>query len=214
VRSLLGRLIDVQESERRRISRELHDDLSQKIATLSVAISRLKRRLPLSDAEVINELDDLRQKTNSLTNEIRRLSHQLHPAVLEHLGLVTALESYIGNFQDEEQIDVRLTAELGEERVPFQTSICIYRVAVEALRNVSRHSGAASAAISLRRENGSLELCVSDSGRGFDVDAVRKAGGLGLVSIEERLRLLHGTCEIHSSPQKGTTLVARVPLTN
>jgi signal transduction histidine kinase len=127
---------------------------------------------------------------------------------------VTALESYIGNFQDEEQIDVRLTAELGEERVPFQTSICIYRVAVEALRNVSRHSGAASAAISLRRENGSLELCVSDSGRGFDVDAVRKAGGLGLVSIEERLRLLHGTCEIHSSPQKGTTLVARVPLTN
>lgn len=214
VRSLLGRLIDVQESERRRISRELHDDLSQKIATLSVAISRLKRRLPLSDTEIINELDDLRQKTNSLTNEIRRLSHQLHPAVLEHLGLVTALESYIGNFQDEEQIDVRLTAELGEERVPFQTSICIYRVAVEALRNVSRHSGAASAVISLRRENGSLELRVSDSGKGFDVDAFRKGGGLGLVSIEERLRLLQGTCEIHSSPQKGTTLVARVPLTN
>jgi signal transduction histidine kinase len=214
VRSLLGRLIDVQESERRRISRELHDDLSQKIATLSVAISRLKRRLPLADEEVISELDDLRQKTNSLTNEIRRLSHQLHPAVLEHLGLVTALESYIGNFQEEERIDVRLSAELGEERVPFQTSICIYRVAVEALRNVSRHSGAASAVISLRRENGSLELRVSDSGKGFDVDAFRKGGGLGLVSIEERLRLLHGTCEIHSSPQKGTTLVARVPLTN
>ncbi len=214
VRSLLGRLIDVQESERRRISRELHDDLSQKIATLSVAISRLKRRLPLSDTEIINELDDLRQKTNSLTNEIRRLSHQLHPAVLEHLGLVTALESYIGHYQDEEQIDVRLSAELGEERVPFQTSICIYRVAVEALRNVSRHSGAASAAISLRRENGSLELRVSDSGKGFDVEAFRKGGGLGLISIEERLRLLHGTCEIHSSPQKGTTLVARVPLTN
>ena len=214
VRSLLGRLIDVQESERRRISRELHDDLSQKIATLSVAISRLKRRLPLSDTEIINELDDLRQKTNSLTNEIRRLSHQLHPAVLEHLGLVTALESYILHFQDEEQIDVRLTAELGDERVPFQTSICIYRVAVEALRNVSRHSGAASAVISLRRENGSLELRVSDSGKGFDVDAFRKGGGLGLVSIEERLRLLQGTCEIHSNPQKGTTLVARVPLTN
>lgn len=214
VRSLLGRLIDVQESERRRISRELHDDLSQKIATLSVAISRLKRRLPLADAQLITELDDLRHKTNSLTNEIRRLSHQLHPAVLEHLGLVTALESYIGNFKDEEQIDVRLTAEIGDERVPFQTSICIYRVAVEALRNVSRHSGAASAAISLKRDNGSLELRVSDSGKGFDVDAFRKGGGLGLVSIEERLRLLQGSCEIHSSPQKGTTLVARVPLSN
>ncbi|HET8783072.1 MAG TPA: MASE1 domain-containing protein [Pyrinomonadaceae bacterium] len=214
VRSLLGRLIDVQESERRRISRELHDDLSQKIATLSVAISRLKRRVPLADSDLVSELDDLRQKTNSLTNEIRRLSHQLHPAVLEHLGLVTALESYIGNFKDEEQIDVRLTAEIGQERVPFQTSICIYRVAVEALRNVSRHSGAVSAAISLKRDNGSLELRVSDSGKGFDVDAFRRGGGLGLVSIEERLRLLQGSCEIHSSPEKGTTLVARVPLIN
>lgn len=214
IRSLLGRLIDVQEAERRRISRELHDDLSQKIATLSVAISRLKRQLPLSDSELIAELDNLRQKTNSLTNEIRRLSHQLHPAVLEHLGLVTALESYIGNFRDEEQIDVRLTADIGEERVPFQTSICIYRVAVEALRNVSRHSGAASAAISLRRHNGSLELRVTDSGKGFDVLAFRRGGGLGLVSIEERLRLLQGSCEIHSTPEKGTTLVARVPLTS
>lgn len=214
VRSLLGRLIDVQESERRRISRELHDDLSQKIATLSVDISRLKRRLPLTDSELINELEDLRQNTNSLTNEVRRLSHQLHPAVLEHLGLVTALESYIGSFKDEEQIDVRLSAEISDERVPFQTSICVYRVAVEALRNVSRHSGAASAAISLKRVDGLLELQVSDSGNGFDVDAIRKGGGLGLVSIEERLRLLHGSCEIHSTPEKGTTLVARVPLTN
>jgi signal transduction histidine kinase len=214
VRGLLGRLIDVQEAERRRISRELHDDLSQKIATLSVSISRLKRQVPLADGALIAELDDLRHQTSSLTNEIRRLSHQLHPAVLEHLGLVTALESYIGNFKDEEQIDVRLTAEIGEERVPFQTSICIYRVAVEALRNVSRHSGAASAAISLKRDNGSLELRVSDSGRGFDVDGFRRGGGLGLVSIEERLRLLQGSCEIHSSPDRGTTLVARVPLTN
>lgn len=214
VRSLLGRLIDVQESERRRISRELHDDLSQKIATLSVGISRLKRRLPLDDGELIAELDSLRENTNRLTNEVRRLSHQLHPAVLEHLGLVTALESYIGNFREEEQIDVSLTAEIGDEKVPFQTSICIYRVAIEALRNVSRHSGAASATISLKRNNGLLELCVSDSGKGFDVETFRKGGGLGLVSIEERLRLLQGTCEIQSSPQNGTTLVAKVPLTN
>ncbi len=214
IRSLLGRLIDVQESERRRISRELHDDLNQKIATLSIGISRLKRRLPLGDQELIEELEELREHTNRLTNEIRRLSHQLHPAVLEHLGLVTALESYIGGFKDEERIDVSLTSELGETRVPFQTSICIYRVAVEALRNVSRHSGATSAAISLKRVNGTLELKVSDSGKGFDVEKFRKDGGLGLVSIEERLRLLQGTCEIDSSPQKGTTLVARVPLTN
>jgi signal transduction histidine kinase len=145
VRKLLGRLIDVQEAERRRISRELHDDLNQKIATLSMSISKLKRNLPMQDRELIAELDRLRETANGLTNEVRRLSHQLHPAVLEHLGLVTALESYVASFSDEEGIDVQLTANVGEERIPFQTSICLYRVAVECLRNVARHSGADTA---------------------------------------------------------------------
>jgi len=213
IRKLLGRLIDVQESERRRISRELHDDLNQKIATLSVSISRLKRKLPMQEGELITELDQLRESANSLTNEVRRLSHQLHPAVLEHLGLVSALESYISSFTDEEQIDVKLSAEIGDERIPFQTSICMYRVAVEALRNVSRHSGAKSAAVSVKRFRDVLELQVSDSGRGFDVELFRQGGGLGLISIEERLRLLQGSCEVSSAPAQGTTLVARVPLT-
>jgi signal transduction histidine kinase len=209
---LLGRLIDVQETERRRISRELHDDLNQKIATLSISISQLKRRVPLEDGELIVELDQIRETANGLTDEVRRLSHQLHPAVLEHLGLVTALESYIAGFVDEERIDVQLSADLGDERIPFQTSICLYRVAVEALRNVARHSGAESAAVSLKRTSAGLELQVSDSGKGFDVEAFRHGGGLGLISIEERLRLLHGSCEIRSTPERGTTLDARVPL--
>lgn len=212
IRKLLGRLIDVQETERRRISRELHDDLNQKIATLSISISQLKRRVPLEDGELIVELDQIRETANGLTDEVRRLSHQLHPAVLEHLGLVTALESYIAGFVDEERIDVQLSADLGDERIPFQTSICLYRVAVEALRNVARHSGAESAAVSLKRTSAGLELQVSDSGKGFDVEAFRHGGGLGLISIEERLRLLHGSCEIRSTPERGTTLDARVPL--
>ena len=213
IRKLLARLIDVQEAERRRISRELHDDLNQKIATLSVSISRLKRKLPMQDGELVEELDRLRETANGLTNEVRRLSHQLHPAVLEHLGLVTALESYIAGFSDEEEMNVQLTAEIGDGRIPFQTSICLYRVAVEALRNVARHSGAASAAVLLKRVPDGLELQVSDSGQGFDVDVFRLGGGLGLISIEERLRSLQGTCEIRSTPDRGTTLIARVPLT-
>ena len=212
IRKLLGRLINVQEAERRRISRELHDDLNQKIATLSMSISRLKRNVPMQDRELIAELEQLRQTANDLTNEVRRLSHQLHPAVLEHLGLVTALESYIAGFSDEEGIDVRLTADVGDERIPFQTSICLYRVAVEALRNVARHSGAESAAVSLTRSSGNWELRVSDSGKGFNVETFAHAGGLGLISVEERLRLLEGSCEIRSTPEQGTTLVARVPL--
>ena len=213
IRKLLGRLIDVQETERRRISRELHDDLNQKIATLSMSISQLKRKVPMQDGELIAELDHLRETTNRLTNEVRRLSHQLHPAVLEHLGLVAALESYIAGFTDEERIDVQLSAELGDERIPFQTSICLYRVAVEALRNVARHSGAEAAAVSLKRESYCLELRVADSGKGFDVETFKHAGGLGLISVEERLRLLQGSCEIRSAPEHGTILVARVPLT-
>jgi signal transduction histidine kinase len=214
VRKLLGRVIDIQESERRRISRELHDDLNQKIATLSLGISRLKRKLPMKDEQLVGELDQLRETANGLTNEVRRLSHQLHPAVLEHLGLVTALQSYIDSFTDEEEIDVQFIAEIGDERISFQTSICLYRVAVEALRNVSRHSGGKSAVISLRRHNDVLELQVSDAGKGFDVDSFKQGGGLGLISIEERLRLVQGSCEIQSTRDGGTTLVARVPLTN
>jgi len=213
IRKLLGRLIDIQEAERRRISRELHDDLNQKIATLSMNISQLKRNVPMPDGELISELDELRETASGLTNEVRRLSHQLHPAVLEHLGLVKALESYIASFAHEEQIDVRLSADLRDERIPFQTSIGLYRVAVEALRNVARHSGARSAVVSLKRDSEFLELCVSDSGSGFDVERFRQDGGLGLISIEERLRLLQGSCEIFSTPGRGSMLVAKVPIT-
>ncbi|HSD48103.1 MAG TPA: MASE1 domain-containing protein [Pyrinomonadaceae bacterium] len=212
VRKLLGRLIDVQEAERRRISRELHDDLNQKIAILCLRISGVKRKVPSEQTDLILELDELRETANGLTDEVRKLSHQLHPAVLEHLGLVTALESYVGSVRAEEQMDVQLASNLGDERIPFQISICMYRVAVEALRNVSRHSGARSATISLTRQNGMLQLEVADRGKGFDVETFRHGGGLGLISIEERLRLLQGSCEIHSAPQCGTTLVARVPL--
>ena len=213
IRKLLGRLIDVQEAERRRISRELHDDLNQKIATLSINISKLKRNVPMPDGPLISELEQLRETASGLTNEVRRLSHQLHPAVLEHLGLVKAIESYIASFAEEEQIDVRFSAELHDERIPFQTSICLYRIAVEALRNVARHSGARSAVVSLKRNSDGVELCVSDSGSGFDVEKFRQDGGLGLISIEERLRLLQGGCEIFSTPGRGTMLVAKVPLT-
>lgn len=212
VRKLLGKLIDAQEAERRRISRELHDDLNQKIATLSMNMSQLKRKLPMPESELVTELDHLRESATTLTNDVRTLSHQLHPAVLEHLGLVTALESYISNFKIEEMIDVKLTADVGAERIPFQISICLYRVALEALRNISRHSGATSAAISLRRFDDVLELQVSDTGKGFNVETFKQGGGLGLISVEERLRLLQGVCEIHSAPQRGTTLVVRVPL--
>jgi PAS domain S-box-containing protein len=214
ISALAGRLITAQEAERMRISRQLHDDLSQKIATLSVGISKLKRSLPATDAKLKAELDQLRSQTNDLTTDLRRLSHQLHPAVLDHLGLVSALESYISEFRNEEQIDVQLHTEIAGKGIPLETSVCLYRVAVEALRNVARHSGAKTATISLSEEDRFLRLEVSDSGRGFDLLKAARGSGLGLVSAEERVRLLRGTFEVRSSPTMGTTLVSRVPWVN
>jgi PAS domain S-box-containing protein len=212
VRSLAARLISAQESERRRIALQLHDDLSQNIATLGLAISRLKRKLPDSRERVVDELDQLGQHTNELTTQIRRLSHQLHPAALEHLGLVAALESQVTDFGREEQIEVKFSSHLKMEKIPFDVSVCLYRVALEALRNVSRHSGASSASVSLIEDQDSLKLEVSDSGSGFDVESVKRGIGLGLVSAEERVHLLEGTFEVRSKPEIGTTLVARIPL--
>jgi signal transduction histidine kinase len=212
ISALAARLITAQESERRRISLQLHDDLSQHIASLGLAVSRLKRKLPASRDQITAELDQLGQYINDLTTQVRRLSHQIHPQVLEHLGLVAALEAQAAEFGHEEQIDVRLSAEVRSEKIPIDVSVCLYRVALEALRNVSRHSGAKSALISLAEDDDSLTLEVSDSGRGFDVERARRGSGLGLVSAEERVKQLRGTFEVRSGPEQGTTLVARIPL--
>ena len=211
IRGLAARLMSAQDSERTRIAHLLHDDVGQNIAALGVAISRLKRRLPAGSSEMVTELDRLGQHTNDLTAQIRRLSHQLQPEVLEHLGLVAALESQVAEFGHEEQIAVKINADIRRD-IPLDISVCLYRVALEALRNVSRHSGASSANISLREDGIFLILEVSDPGRGFDVEKAKRESGIGLASAEERVKLLQGTVEIRSNPQAGTTLIARVPL--
>lgn len=212
IRTLAARLITAQESERRRISLLLHDDISQDIAALGVTISRFKRNLPDSTGPMREELDRLGKHIYDLTTEVRQLSHQLHPDVLEHVGLVSALELQVAEFGHEEQIQANFSAEVRRDPIPLDVSEGIYRVALEALRNVSRHSGARSANVSLSEADGFLTLKVSDSGQGFDVEKARAGSGIGLVSAEERMKLLQGTFEIKSNPSMGTTLVARVPL--
>src|SRR5947207_1740657 len=140
VRALAGRLINAQEAERRRVSHELHDDLNQRVATLSIAISRLKRKLPAPQQEIIVELNQLYDQTNDLSNDIRQLSHQLHPSTLEHLGLAEALEAYISEFEKETGILTSFSARITSEKIAFEISVCLYRIALEALRNVARHS--------------------------------------------------------------------------
>lgn len=214
IRSLAGKLITAQESERRRISLLLHDDVGQSVAALGLTINRLKRKLPEDPQAIVAELDQVYRQLDSLTAQIRQLSHQLHPGVLEHLGLVKALRSYVTELSNEERIEVRFTTDVRTDPVPVEISVCIYRVALEALRNVSAHSGANSAHVTLSETNGWLVLEVSDSGKGFDVDKLGHGTGLGLASSEERVKFLHGSLEIRSVAHYGTRLTARVPLTN
>lgn len=211
-RELAARLITAQESERRRIALLLHDDLSQNIAAIGVAISRLKRRPPANNEVLTDELDRLGEQTNDLTTQIRKLSHQLHPDVLEHVGLVAALKSEVAEFGHNEQLRVRFNSNIESAGIPLDVSICLYRVAIEALRNVSKHSGAGSASVTLGQEDNFITLEVADSGQGFDVEKARRGSGLGLISAEERVKLLQGTFIVSSRPQAGTVLHARVPL--
>jgi PAS domain S-box-containing protein len=212
-RELAARLITAQESERRRIALLLHDDLSQNIVALGMAISRLKHKPPASAELMAAEMDRLGAQTNELTTQIRKLSHQLHPDVLEHLGLVAALETEVAEFGHNEQIKVEFTADIKSAQIPLLVSACLYRVAIEALRNVSRHSGARSATVSLLESDASFMLEVSDSGQGFDVERAKRGSGLGLISAEERVKLLQGSFLVTSKPGGGTVLKACIPLT-
>ena len=211
IRDLAARLIAAQESERRRISLLLHDDVNQNIAVMGLGISRLKSKVQPSDKEIIAGLQELAQQTRDLTAQIRDLSHHLHPGVLEHLGLVAALKSHVAEYKQQESIEATFIADVGTEPISADVAACLYRVALEALHNASRHSGAASAKIELKEEDGYLTLEVSDSGRGFDVEKARRGTGIGLASSEERIRLLQGNFEVRSSFQNGTVLIARVP---
>jgi PAS domain S-box-containing protein len=211
-RELAARLITVQESERRRIALLLHDDLSQNIAAIGVALSRLKRKPPATTELMAAELDQLGAQTNELTTQIRKLSHQLHPDVLEHVGLVAALESEVAEFGHNERIKVEFNADVKTQQIPLDVSVCLYRVVIEALRNVSRHSGANSASVALAEDDAGFTVEVSDSGKGFDVERAKRGSGLGLVSAEERVKLLQGSFLVRSTPEGGTVLLAQIPL--
>lgn len=212
IRALAAQLITAQESERRRIAYLLHDDVGQNIATLGLAVSRLKRK-PLGNNEVLTaELDRLAKQVDHLTTQVRQLSHDLHPEVLEHVGLIPALKSHMAELEQHEDLQIRFSAEVRTDPIPREVAVCLYRVALEAVRNVSMHSGASSADVILKEIDGSLVLEVSDTGHGFDLEKVRSGSGLGLASSEERVKTLRGSLEIRSDAQLGTSVTARVPL--
>jgi len=190
----------------------LHDDLSQQIAALSIGVSHLKRQIPPEQAEAREQSARIQQKLVQVAESIRRLSHELHPAVLEHSGLGAALRDYCSEFGILTGIRVTCKTEGSFESVPPAVALCVYRITQEALQNVAKHARVGEAEVELTRTDGSLRLTVSDRGAGMPANRAGLPAGLGLVSIKERTRLVKGTFSIQSRPNEGTVLGVRIPL--
>jgi two-component system sensor histidine kinase UhpB len=167
--------------------------------------------LNVSD-EVQADLRGLHERTTTLAQNVRHLSHDLHPTVLRHAGLVAALTSYCAEVERSHGTALECSAEGDFASIAPEVALCLYRIAQEALRNVIAHAGANRADIRLLRTGDDTELTVTDNGNGFDVtNSLERGKGLGLVSIAERVRLARGTVSIASEPMKGTSVCVRIP---
>ena len=214
LRDLSGRLIAAQEVERARIARDLHDDVSQQLAALSIALSGLKRRaMTVPDGTALqNEVSSLQERTMWLSESVRDLSHDLHPDVLRYAGLAASLTSYCNRLSLSQGLAVSCSTQGDFESITPEAALCLYRIAQEALHNVVKHAHAREARVELIRTGDTAELTIGDDGKGFDIQMRRNGAGLGLVSITERARFLKGTTSIVTTLNKGTQIRVRISI--
>ena len=211
LRSLAASLLTAQEEERRRVSRELHDDVNQRLAVLAMGMQMLEDRLRLPAGKLQQELKSLEEQVGALSDDVRRIASDLHPSVVEHLGLAAALRQHCAQFTSREGIPVEFEEQDLPEDLAPELALCLYRIAQEALRNLARHSRATRGKVTVTGSAEAVELAVTDDGVGFDPQSVRGGGGLGLIGMEERARLAGGVLAISSSPGQGTRIEMRVP---
>jgi len=209
--SLSGRLIEAQEEERRRIAREIHDDYNQRLAMVASDLEGLAEYLGHSPAEAGQRLHELWNRVSELGADLHSLSHRLHSSTLESLGLVAGVRALCSELADQQGMQVDFAHENVPRGIPGDAALCLFRIAQEGLRNVKRHSGASRAEVRLEWIGEKLHLSVSDRGRGFDSRVRSAQAGIGIRSMEERLRLVGGHLEIHSRPQEGTRIDAWLP---
>lgn len=210
--SVSRRLIEAQEQERTRIGRELHDDIGQRLSMLTIGLEQLQTEPPDLPAEFHSRLTELRKQTSEIAADLQSLSHELHSAKLEYLGIAAAMRAFCREFGDQQNVEIDIRTDDLTSPVPPDVSLCLFRILQEALHNSAKHSGVRHFEVRLWETPGEAHLTVSDSGAGFDREAAKQGRGLGLISMEERLRLLNGTLSIDSQPQRGTAIRARVPL--
>jgi len=209
LRDLSRRLIDAHEEERALLARELHDDLTQRVAVLAIDVGRVELAVP--DGEQAQVMQSVREGLVRLSEDIHSLAYQLHPSVLDELGLVEALRAECERRGRRGRLELSLKLDPLPAVVGKETALCLFRVAQEALNNVGRHAGAGAASVTLRQVDGGFFLAVRDDGVGFDPASPGRSRSLGLASMRERVRLVNGTLDIESAPGRGTAVVAWVP---
>ena len=213
LRDVSARLIRAQEEERNRIARELHDGLNQKLALLCVDLQEFGQ----THGDISQQLSAFSLRLQDVSADVHGLSHRLHPSKLDYLGLLPAVKSLCNELSGRRGLQIEfINNDDAEEfeQLDKELALCAYRVVQEALSNVIKHSGAVTARVQLRCRKHVLYLLVTDSGKGFSVDVAKHKGRLGLISMQERLRLAKGKLIIRSGPNRGTQIEARIPLSN
>jgi two-component system CheB/CheR fusion protein len=210
LQALTASLFSSQEEERRRVARELHDDISQKLALLEIDAQQVEPKIESNPVQARKELESLRTAIGDLSEEVRRISHGLYPSVIEDLGIAPAIRSLVEDFGQREEMTVTFRAENVPDNVPLEIATGMYRIAQEALRNVAKHAGRTYVKVLLAGGPGRLRLQVIDAGKGFDTRALTP--GLGLIGAGERVRIMRGVLTIESKPGEGTRLSVDAPL--
>jgi PAS domain S-box-containing protein len=210
--TLTGRLIHAREEELRRISRDLHDDLTQRLAVLAIDAGMLEKELKPLQPQASAELEAMKNNLIQASEEVHDLSRQLHPSILDDLGLVQAIESECDAFSRRTGIEVSFEPGNDEVAIFPDAAVCLYRVLQEGLQNISKHSGASEARVVLQEFPDEVRLLIQDPGIGFDIKRVTGKGAIGFSSMRERVRLVGGRVSVVSEPAKGTRIQVSIPL--
>jgi PAS domain S-box-containing protein len=207
-----GQLIAAQEKERSHIARELHDDICQRLAMLSLRIEKVTKGWSHGQVPVGDQLEQIWQQCSGLTDDVQALSHELHSSVLDNLGLVTAIKSFCREFSEQSGATVQFSHADIPDSLTREVSLSFFRVVQEALHNAAKYSGVKQFEVNLQGKSNGMELEIVDRGMGFDVENSKNMEGLGLVSMRERIHMLSGKISIESKASEGTRIRAYVPL--
>jgi signal transduction histidine kinase len=209
--SLSPRLIEAHEAERSDVAGELRDDLNQRMALLQIGLAQLGRDVPGLSPQARTQLHGLTEVATEIASSIHNLSHRLQPSLLDLLGPVASIERLGRKLSERHNQQIKFVHHGIPEQIPKDVTLCLYRITQEALRNVVKHSGAAEAEVELMGHDDRIELCIFDSGVGFSPESAKRTLGLGLISMQERLRLVGGQLSVQSEPSHGTRIRVRIP---